>query len=41
MFPVETASEATELSNLFFIGMLLTIIVFGALGAYVASRRSR
>jgi hypothetical protein len=41
MFSLETASDATELSNLFFIGMLLTVIVLGALGAYVASIRSR
>ncbi len=37
----EAASRATELSNILFIGMLLTIIVSGALGAYVASKRSR
>jgi hypothetical protein len=37
----EAASQVTDLSNALFIGVLLTIIVFGALGAYVSSRRSR
>ena len=41
MLSFETASRATDLSNLLFIGVLLTIIVFGALGAYVANKRSR
>jgi hypothetical protein len=41
MLSFEAASRATDLSNLLFIGMLLTIIVFGALGAYVANKRSR
>jgi hypothetical protein len=41
MLSFEAVSRATDLSNILFIGMLLTIIVFGALGAYVASRRSR
>jgi hypothetical protein len=41
MLSFEAASRATDLSNLFFIGMLLTIIVSGALGAYVANKRSR
>ncbi len=37
----EAASRATELSNILFIGMLLTVIVSRALVAYVSSRRSR
>jgi hypothetical protein len=41
MLSFETASKATDLSNLLFIGGLLTIVVFGALGAYVASKRPR
>jgi hypothetical protein len=41
MLSFEAASTATDISNLVFIGLLLTVIVSGALGAYVASRRSR
>jgi hypothetical protein len=41
MLSFEAASRATELSNILFIGVLLTIIVSGALGAYVSSKRSR
>jgi hypothetical protein len=41
MLSFEAASRATELSNILFVGMLLTIIVFGALGAYIGSKRSR
>jgi hypothetical protein len=41
MLSFEAASRATELTNILFIGMLLTVIVFGALGAYVSSKRSR
>jgi hypothetical protein len=41
MLSFEAASKATDLSNELFIGVLLTVIVFGALGAYVSSRRSR
>ncbi len=41
MLSFEAASKATDLSNVLFIGVLLTVIVSGALGAYVSSRRSR
>ena len=41
MLSLEGASNATDLSNALFIGILLAVIVSGALGAYVASRRSR
>jgi hypothetical protein len=41
MLSFEAASNATDLSNALFIGVLLTVIVSGALGAYVSSRRSR
>jgi hypothetical protein len=44
MLSFEAASKTTDLYNLVFIGGLLTIIVFGALGAYVAyvtNKRSR
>jgi hypothetical protein len=38
MLSFEAASKATDLSNVVFIGTLLTVIVSGALGAYVSSR---
>jgi hypothetical protein len=41
MLSFEAASKVTDLSNLFFIGMLLTVIVSGALGAFVVGKRSR
>ena len=41
MLSFEAASNATDLSNFLFIGELLTIIVFGAFGAYVSGKRSR
>ena len=41
MLSFEAASKATDLSNLLFIGVLLTVVVSGALGAYFSSRRSR
>jgi hypothetical protein len=41
MLSFEAASRATDLTNILFVGAFLTVIVFGALGAYVSSRRSR
>jgi hypothetical protein len=39
MSPLEAAPNATEVANVFFIGGLLTCIVFGVVVAWVVSRR--